>query len=247
MNGSALRGGIDGHDVQVRYLRTDRLEEHSLPEFLRQLPVDEQNRAASFRFVKDRLAFALGRVLLRKTLSIYAIPPSGGWEFDSSKDRKPHLHRSTGTPPFTFNISHCAGIVAVGLALEREIGIDVESVNVARPEMEIVRSCFAPEEIQHMESLPPAQRPTAFVRYWTLKEAYVKACGKGLTISFANIAFVFEPIRIVFPEEVTADVEDWSFWQARIRPLHVLAVAARGGMHEQLAVCAREVPLESLR
>lgn len=46
---------------------------------------------------------------------------------------------------------------------------------------------FAPAERLAFSRVPPAARLSAFYRYWTLKEASLKACGVGLSRGLAAI------------------------------------------------------------
>jgi 4'-phosphopantetheinyl transferase len=237
---------LAGRDLVVRYVAVGDDDDSALTHVLRQLTAGEQAHAARFRFAKDQLGFALGRVLARKTLSRYGRPPPGGWQFTWNRYGKPELLAPPPGAPLRFNISHCAGMVTVGLTLGRDIGIDVESVTRTGAGAEIARSCFAVEEVRVLDSLPEAQRQSAFVATWTLKEAYVKAKGMGLSIPLADFSIALDPPRISFAPRLADDDRHWFLWQENPTPLHCLAVAARRQPGEELRVCRREVRLDAL-
>ncbi len=68
-----------------------------------------------------------------------------------------------------------AGMVAVALA-HNPVGVDVEAVDdAAAPPLGVLH----PDEISWLSGQPPSQRPLAFARLWSAKEAYVKALGTG--------------------------------------------------------------------
>lgn len=68
-----------------------------------------------------------------------------------------------------------AGVVAVALA-HRPVGVDVEAVDdAAAPPLGVLH----PEETAWLSGQLPGQRPLAFARLWSAKEAYVKALGTG--------------------------------------------------------------------
>ena len=70
-----------------------------------------------------------------------------------------------------------------------EVGIDVERFD-RRCDMEaIARRYFSALEIQELMSLGMGDRPARFLEYWTLKEAYVKARGLGLSIPLDSFYF----------------------------------------------------------
>ena len=53
-----------------------------------------------------------------------------------------------------------------------------------------------------LQQAPPSERARCFFRLWTLKEAYIKAIGKGLSAPLNSFAFTLEPIRIAFLSEL---------------------------------------------
>jgi 4'-phosphopantetheinyl transferase len=97
-----------------------------------------------------------------------------------------------------------------------------------------------------IQSLPDEQRRPAFFDLWTLKEAYVEARGLGFSIPLVDFAFAFDPIRIAFSPRIADHPANWFFWQDRLSPSHVLAIAARRQPDEHLGLRVREVALESL-
>jgi 4'-phosphopantetheinyl transferase len=241
-----MRVRVASGDVVVRYVSVGDDDEPALPRMLPQLTTGERDHAARFRFTRDRLAFALGRVLVRRTLSQFSSPPAGGWQFASNTYGKPELTGSPGAPPLRFNISHCAGMVTAAFALGRDIGVDVESVARSSAGAEIARTCFAPEEIRAIESLPERQQQLAFVSIWTLKEAYVKAIGMGLSIPLADFAIGLNPPVITFSPRLADDDSRWFLWQDHPTAGYCLAVAARRRPGEELRMCIREVGLDVL-
>ena len=90
-----------------------------------------------------------------------------------------------GKPSFThslnhsftpyFSISHCKEGIAVAVD-DQPIGIDIESIRRADKDL-IERTMNAEEQAQIAEAAEPAR---AFTRFWTQKEAVVKAQGTGI-------------------------------------------------------------------
>ncbi len=75
-----------------------------------------------------------------------------------------------------------------------------------------------------------------FLSFWTLKEAYVKAIGKGLAQRLASFAFTLEPLGIGFEEEGADDPARWLFRQFRPTPRHLMALALRTADPAQVRV-----------
>ena len=88
-----------------------------------------------------------------------------------------------------FNLSHSGDLVVIAVALEREVGVDVEAIRPMPDLEDIAKFFFASGERDDLLSLPPDERIPAFFHCWTRKEAFVKAVGSGLlhpSIAFAS-------------------------------------------------------------
>ena len=97
-------------------------------------------------------------------------------------------------PEVRFNISHADGITAVAVS-DFECGIDCERVRAYDPRV-MKRVCTEAEQAA-ISSAPEDERDMLFFRLWTLKEAYVKALGKGLSFPMREAAFMFEGDKIL--------------------------------------------------
>ncbi|MEU7134392.1 4'-phosphopantetheinyl transferase superfamily protein [Streptomyces sp. NPDC046261] len=82
-------------------------------------------------------------------------------------------------PPLHFNLSH-AGDLALFAFADAPVGADVEEVQPPSVAAEVAR-VLHPAEIAELDALPGAERPVAFARCWTRKEAYLKGTGRGLS------------------------------------------------------------------
>lgn len=90
---------------------------------------------------------------------------------------KPYL---VDTPELVFNMSHSENALVIGVAWNCRLGVDMESCKPRTSLSGLVDKCFAEEEIVYWHKLPEAQRVTEFYRFWTRKEAFVKATGRGI-------------------------------------------------------------------
>ena len=97
-------------------------------------------------------------------------------------------------PGLRYNISHADGIMAVVIS-EFECGIDCEPVRAYRPN--VMKRVFGEAEREAVNSAPEAERDLMFFRLWTLKEAYVKALGAGLTFPLREAEFALEGDKIL--------------------------------------------------
>ena len=99
-------------------------------------------------------------------------------------------------PGVHFNISHADGIAAVTVS-EHECGIDCERVREYDPRV-MKRVCTEAEQAL-INSAPEDGRELLFFRLWTLKEAYVKALGRGLSFPLCEAEFSFAGDEILTP------------------------------------------------
>ena len=185
---------------------------------------------ARLHFASDRQLYAAAHALVRQALSECApeVTPEA-WQFAVSAHGRPEL-----LPPWDrlrFNLSHTDGLVACVATLDIDCGIDVEAIR-QRPAAALSRQVLAPAEQQVVASAPADQRPWLFFRYWTLKEAYVKAQGMGLSLPMERCEFALgsgRPRLIAHPEDSHPDPDGWRFIQYAPTSSHVLAVALRSG------------------
>ena len=97
-------------------------------------------------------------------------------------------------PEVHYNISHADGIAAVTVS-EFECGVDCERIRAYRPS--VLGRCFGEDERRAVEAAPESERNLMFFRLWTLKEAYVKALGRGLSFPLRQAEFAFEGDEIL--------------------------------------------------
>jgi 4'-phosphopantetheinyl transferase len=205
-----------------------------LQAYRRLLTPDEVARHDRFVFANGRHAYLVSRALVRTVLSRYAEIPAGGWRFEANALGRPEIAPVVGAPPLRFNLSHTAGLVACAVALDREVGVDVEDVDCDRATADIADRCFSAWEIDSLRALPAPARHERFFEYWTLKESYLKARGLGLSLPLDSFWFHLEPrpVRIVFDGRVADDPKTWQFTQLRPTPRHLGAIALRCGPGE---------------
>ena len=148
---------------------------------------EELLRAERARFEQQRRRFAVCRATLKAILGGYLERPPCELRFGQGPYGKPHLDCGRSDPSIHFNVSHSDELALVAVSWERELGVDLERVRSIDGIDDIVARHFAPAERLAFSRVFPATRLSTFYRYWTLKEASLKACGVGLTQATAAI------------------------------------------------------------
>ncbi|WP_338247669.1 4'-phosphopantetheinyl transferase family protein [Dictyobacter halimunensis] len=146
------------------------------------LSTEERARARRFYFEHDRQHFIVGRGVLRDVLGRYIGLDAQQLHFCYGAHGKPALLQLRANDILNFNVSHSHGIALYAVALNRELGVDVEHMRHLADAEQIADNFFSLSERKALRSLMTQdQRTEAFFSCWTRKEAYVKALGNGLS------------------------------------------------------------------
>lgn len=206
-------------------------EPHSTTEllYLRDLlSCDEQRRLEQFLVEAPRQQYLIARATLRMTLSKYSNVAPRAWRFATNRYGRPRIDAPLLTDQLYFNVSHCDGLIAIAVARTADIGIDVENVARRLDTDLLAPAVFTETECAALAAAPNEDRRKLFFALWTLKEAYIKARGMGLSIDLAGFEFkIAEPHPLVRFNFRCPDVsEKWRFWHYFLDSKFSLALAA---------------------
>jgi 4'-phosphopantetheinyl transferase len=218
-----------GDDLHVWLVDPDAVDDAELAGCRALLCPTERARHAGFVVERARRQFVIARAALRTALSRYLDLPPTTWRFTTGAHGRPEL-ACVGARPLTFNVSHTDGLIAIAVAREGELGVDVEDHTRPTRAVELADQLFAPAEQARVRAAAPDRRRDAFYGCWTLKEAYLKARGLGLTVPADQCAFDVDAQGAVTAHLAPAlddRAADWQLAQLRPTPRHLLALAAR--------------------
>jgi len=189
----------------------------------------ERERAAAMPDPRARRDHLAGRLALRRLLGIYR--PSvlaGAWRIASDPSGRPVAHATDrdaeGTSP-AFSIAHSEGMVALALHRRAEPGIDIEPKGRLVDGMALARRYFARHELESLQGIPEKDRLSLFLRYWTLKEACVKADGQGLAGELARRSFSLSRDGCIRASRF--DLRRWQYWSWSVSGAWWVAAALR--------------------
>ncbi|TBR60745.1 4'-phosphopantetheinyl transferase [Westiellopsis prolifica IICB1] len=189
-------------DVHVWRISLDR-PESELQALQTTLSSDEIARAQRFYFEQHRQRFVAGRGILRTILGRYLGVEPQAVEFTYELRGKPLLADRFADSGVSFNLSHSQDLALCGVSRNRKIGIDVEYMRSVSDVEALAERFFAPREYEVVRSLPSNQQQQVFFRYWTCKEAYLKAIGVGIVqLEKVEISLTLEqPAKLITDEE----------------------------------------------
>ena len=217
------------------------MDEASLLADVDLLSTDEKIRHARFMFDRDKRDFAVAHALVRRVLSRYSTIAPRDWRFDASPNQKPQVAADqAGEPPLLFSLSHTHGVVACAVSRGLDVGIDVESIDRIVDAMEVARRFFSPSEVAMLDACAEGERATRFVELWTLKEAYVKAIGRGLIVPLDQFRFSFDEVgSIEFDAEPGMNAGPFAFKLLSLVANTRVAVAVRSDAPALVRIVAK--------
>jgi 4'-phosphopantetheinyl transferase len=145
------------------------------------LSSDELVRAGRLRYERDQKRFIAARGILRIILGRYLGENPQKIHFEYTSNGKPVLANNPGNDTLCFNLSHSDALALYAVTRGRNIGIDIERVRDDVAVEEIAQEFFSQDEISSLERIHKKKRNEVFFRYWTRKEALLKAMGEGIS------------------------------------------------------------------
>ncbi|WP_131781794.1 4'-phosphopantetheinyl transferase family protein [Legionella gresilensis] len=138
---------------------------------------EELARANRFYFPHHKRRFSIARTMLRLILSRYLQIAPNKLIFSYNKYGKPSVINSK---QLEFNVSHSQDLALLAIGQQFPVGVDLEFFS-ARPYKGIAKHLFSLQEQEKLANLPAYYQALGFFNIWALKEAFIKACGMGLS------------------------------------------------------------------
>ena len=190
-------------DLQIYQARLDisATECDRLWQFLSE---DERSRADRFKREYLKRNFIAARGNLREILAPRLDCEPNKIQFSYGDRGKPYIQNFQG---IYFNLSHSQDFAIYAVCSNREVGIDLEYINPQCDVDSIAERYFLPSEQKIISNLCDRDKYLAFYRAWTLKEAYGKATGEGITniLDYVDVSLLLE-----MPMGKTLQIKDWT-------------------------------------
>jgi 4'-phosphopantetheinyl transferase len=161
--------------------------------YWRVLDEAEQTQAGKFKNELLQKRYVEIHGLLRNLLARMLNQPPEKIRIKKAEHGKPYL---ADYPEMAFNLSHTADRLMIALGLDCQLGADIEKYKKRINLSGLVDKCFAEEEAAYWNKLPETRKIPEFYRFWTRKEAFVKATGHGIALGLNHCV-----INPEYPEE----------------------------------------------
>ena len=188
------------------------------------LSEDELVRANRFHFEQHRQRFIAARGILRNILGGYLNIEPSKIKFGYEARGKPFLEQNFNENKLSFNVSHSQNFALYAVGLDNSIGVDLESISSTTEVVSLAQRFFSPSEFAVIESAPQEQQHQLFFRYWTCKEAYLKATGTGLKdLDKIEISLTAQSAKLNIPNS-----DEWSLHEIKPFANCAATVAVKG-------------------
>jgi 4'-phosphopantetheinyl transferase len=193
------------------------------------LSTQETTRYRRFHFPADRHRYLVSHALVRETLSKYIDIPPADWCFSHGEHGRPEI-ANPATPALRFNLTHTAGLAACVVTLSDDCGIDAEQIAERHNPVGVAKRMFSEAETRELEQLEGQTYLEYFFTGWTLREAYVKALGIGISFPTRKLTFTVNKDNIVevsFHPDIEDQRDNWHFELLKPTAEHIAAIAIR--------------------
>jgi 4'-phosphopantetheinyl transferase len=169
------------------------------------LAPDELERLARLHRPEVGRRWLVSRGALREILAaeLGTSPPSVRLEL--GPHGRPGLDPEAHGTDLDFNLSHSGDVALMATGRGLHLGVDVERLRRARDPLRVANRYFSAAEVEAVRAFPQADRPAAFLRYWTAKEALAKGLGLGLQAPIGQLELAAQPGGTMVPVRLARD------------------------------------------
>lgn len=160
-----------------------KIDEKIYDELLDALDNESSSRIKRFRFIEDSyrtlLAKMMAEYLLCKKLNV----GRSKLKFIKNTYGKPYLENSN----IYFNNSHSGDFIMSGIS-DCELGVDVEKIK--KIDIDVAKRFFNKHEYSIIKKGNSDEQKNKFFDFWTLKESFIKADGRGMSIPLKSFQII---------------------------------------------------------
>lgn len=205
--------------MDIYCVKLKQIEKNIFDELLLYLSGNERERIGRFRRYEDALRGLMSKILLRFIIVSLLGKQNNSISFSTNDYGKPFL---AGESDFHFNLSHSGDWVVCAVD-NMPVGIDVEKIHDV--DLNLSERFFSEEEHKYLLAMESSRRREAFFELWTLKESYIKADGRGLSIPLNSFSFSFQGGNIEF--KTTNNIGACYFKQYEVDTSYKLSVCSK--------------------
>jgi 4'-phosphopantetheinyl transferase len=237
---------ILNNEIHLWIVNTDEITDPDLLNEYRSLLTEEETKRKNrYVFEKSRRQYLIARALLKTLLADYTNQSPHKIYFNVNKYGKPSLRQNNHSNPIQFNLSHTERLIICGFSLTNYIGVDIENFTRKNSTLKIAKRFFSAIEYNDMKTLIQSKMEERFFHYWTLKESYIKAKGKGLSIPLDKFHFKIINDSLHFESDLEDNPKEWNYWLLKPTKNHFGAISVHNKNNNILTLqCKKIIPLK---
>ena len=235
------------NEVLLWYFNIDEaLQNHTVSGLCKLLNKEECSRMMGYRSEKRRNLFIASRAALRLILGYFLHEKSpDAIKFSFNTSGKPFLDDASSQ--IQFNLSHSHDCVVIGITKNSAIGVDIEFMQARSRMLDIAEHYFHHSELKAINNALVTEGNVValrlFYKIWALKEAFIKADGRGMDISGSSFYFkkYHRDNPLIEFEDYTPDMaHTWSFEHQVIDKHYSVALALKSVASKQKVVVSNQ-------
>ena len=172
----------------------------------RHLTAEELRRVEHLSRSELGRRWLVGRGALREILAAELDQPPASVRLHLGPHGRPGLDPDAHRSDLDFNLSHSGELALVAVGRGLRVGVDVERPRPGRDPLRVANRYFSAAEVEAVQAVPETDRPLAFLRYWTAKEALAKGLGLGLQTPIGGLELAVQPGGTMVP---VREAKDW--------------------------------------
>lgn len=178
--------------------------------YWRMLDVAEQAQALAIKNELRQKRYVTVHGRLRIVLAQAVNKPPETLTIKKAEHGKPYL---ADHPELAFNLSDTANALVIAVARGCRLGADIEQCRPRANLPALADKCFSEVEAAYWRELPEDEKTRTFYQFWTRKEAFVKAIGRGIALGLHRC--VINPVNPAAMLRVPESCGQASIWHLR--------------------------------
>ncbi|MEO8150319.1 MAG: 4'-phosphopantetheinyl transferase superfamily protein [Bacteroidia bacterium] len=170
------------------------------------LNADEIERMLRFKKKDDQLRFAYAHACLRILCSRYLGQPAAAINFTETINKKPCIEICFGN--LFFNLSHSGRKILIAFGTESEVGVDIEQMRPDFKIEEFMERNYSANEINSIINVDRDEQLNLFFKYWSRKEAWLKATGIGIFSDLVNVDTALQKNEVYTDQYIPGNLKD---------------------------------------
>ena len=175
-----------GNEIHVWLAELDQ-PQNVVDRFLGYLNWNEKKRISKFKTETLKKKQIVSKGLLKLLIAKYLNTEPQTVEFESNEYGKPFISPAINPINLKFNISHSNRLGLYAFTTDHALGVDVEKIQELENIYDLVDLCMSDFEKRWFLKLSPGIKTDVFYKFWTVKEAFIKAVGTGFSFPLANV------------------------------------------------------------